>query len=194
MIKKLILTFSLLFLTTSCFAITEAQIQTEMSNKIDKVLIVLKDSKIPKEKKGEEIIQIMDQVFDYSLMAKLSLGRTWKKINTAQRVEFIELFTKQLKSSYVEKLDLYTDELVEILGTENIKKNRIKLKTQLIGKDEKHDINYKFYKTKKDADTWLIYDVELIGVSIIRTNQAQYKGFLKTKSFDELLVYLKTTK
>jgi phospholipid transport system substrate-binding protein len=192
-LKKLILTFSILFLTTSSFALTEVEIKTEMNNKIDKILIVLKDSKISKDKKAEEIIQIMDDVFNYPLMSKLSLGKTWKKINNNQKTEFTKVFTEKLKASYVEKLDLYTDELVEISGTKKVKKNRIVLSTQLIGKDEKHDINYKFY-TKKNQNNWLIYDVDLIGVSIIKTYQAQFRGFLKKKSFNELLFYLKNKK
>lgn len=191
MLKKLILSFIFLFFTTSMFAMTKANIKIEMGNKIDKVLIVLKDSKLSKLEKGEEIIQIMDSTFNYSLMSRLSLGKIWKTISKNKRTEFTELFTKKLKKSYVEKLDLYTDELVEILALEDIKKNRVSLKTQLTGKDAKHDINYKFYK-KKNEDNWLIYDVDLIGVSIIQTYRKQFSGYLKEKSFDELLIHLKT--
>lgn len=190
MLKKLIISIAILFSTTAIFAMPKANIQAEMTNKIDKVLIILKDSKLNTKQKGEEIIQIMDALFDYSLMARLSAGKNWKKITKAQRTEFTELFTKKIKDSYVEKLDLYTDELVKFLGTEENKKNRITLKTQLIGKDAKHDINYKFYKKKKE-DNWLIYDVDLVGVSIIQTYRKQISGFLKDKTFEELLTHVK---
>ncbi len=188
-----ILLSTLVFFTTLSFAITQAEIKPEMSNKIDKVLLILKDSKLSKVQKGDEIISIMNPVFDYSLMSRLSLGKTWKKISPEQKDEFVELFTKKLKDSYIEKLDLYTDELVEILGIKKSKKNRIALQTQLIGKDERHDINYKFYK-KKNEDNWLIYDVDLIGVSIIQTYRKQFSGFLKEKSFNDLLAHLNATK
>ena len=189
MFKILISTF--LLFTTLSFAMTQGEIKTEMSNKIDKVLLILKDSKLSKDEKAKEIISIMTHVFDYDLMSRLSLGSTWKEISEKQKSEFSTLFTKKLKDSYIEKLDLYTDELVEILGVEQTKKTRIELKTQLIGKDAKHDIIYKFYK-KKNEDNWLIYDVDLIGVSIIQTYRKQFSGFLNEKSFDELIAYLKT--
>ena len=160
-----------------------------MTNKIDKILLILKDSQLSKVQKGEEIVSIMNPSFDYSLMSRLSLGKTWKTISTEQKNEFISIFTNKMKDSYIEKLDLYTDELVEVLGTEQTKKTRITLKTQLIGKDEKHDINYKFYK-KKNEDTWYIYDVDLVGVSIIQTYRKQFSGFLKEKSFNDLLAHL----
>ena len=135
----------------------------------------------------------MDSSFDYELMSRLSLGHMWRDISESQQKEFTNLFTKKLKNSYVEKLDLYTDELVQILGTEQTKRNRITLNTQLIGKESKHDINYKFYK-KKNEDNWLIYDVDLLGVSIIQTYRKQFSGFLKEKSFSDLLSYLEKSK
>lgn len=192
MFIKSILT--LLICTTLSFAINKENIQTEMTNKIDKVLIILKDSNLSKDQKANEIISLMNSAFDYTLMAKLSLGKTWKEISNDNQIEFIKIFTQLLKESYVDKLDLYTDELVKILGVEEPKSNRVILKTQLIGKEQKYDINYKFYKVKEAKDTWLIYDVDLIGVSIIKTYQAQFRGFLKDKTFEELLAHLKTKK
>lgn len=186
--------FSIFFLFSSfLFAITETEIQKEMNTKIDKVLLILKNPKLEKQQKGEEIISIMSPVFDYSLMSRLSLGSKWKEISKAQRDEFTTIFTQKLKDSYIEKLDLYSNELVEFLGTEKTKSTRILLKTQLVGKEKKYDINYKFYKMKNE-DTWLIYDVDLLGVSLIQTYRHQFSGFLKEKSFDELLVHLKTKK
>ncbi|MCP4971071.1 MAG: ABC transporter substrate-binding protein [Arcobacter sp.] len=191
MLKKIVIIF--LLITSTCFALAKTDIKTQMSNKIDKVLFILHNSNFPKEKKGEEIIKIMNPIFDYSLMSRLTLGKAWKKISKEQRTKFIQLFKEKLKASYIEKLDLYTDQEVKIIGLEETKKNRLKLKTQLIGKSENFDINYKFY-TKKNQNNWLIYDVDLIGVSIIKTYKAQFKGFLKNKSFNELLVNLKIQK
>ncbi len=191
MLKKIVIIF--LLITSTCFALAKTDIKTQMSNKIDKVLFILHNSNFQKEKKGEEIIKIMNPIFDYSLMSRLTLGKAWKKISKEQRTKFIQLFKEKLKASYVEKLDLYTDQEVKIIGLEETKKNRLKLKTKLIGKSENFDINYKFY-TKKNQNNWLIYDVDLIGVSIIKTYKAQFKGFLKNKSFNELLVNLKIQK
>lgn len=189
---KLLVSIFFLFSSLS-FAITETEIKSEMTSKIDKVLLILKDNKLEKRQKGEEIISIMSPVFDYSLMSRLSLGKKWKTISQSQKDEFTHIFTQKLKDSYIEKLDLYTDELVEILDTKKTKKTRLLLKTQLVGKEKKYDINYKFYK-KKTEDSWLIYDVDLLGVSIIQTYRKQFAGFLKDKSFEELLVHLKTKK
>lgn len=192
MYKLLILLF-LVFSSFSFAGLKQATIHPDMTNKIDKVLMILKDSKLEKSKKAEEIINLMNNVFDYSLMSRLSLGKDWNEITPAQKSEFIKLFTKKLKDSYIDKLDLYTDELVEVLGIDQPKSNRIVLKTQLIGKEEKYEIDYKFYQ-EDGVDSWLIYDVDLLGVSIIQTYRKQFSGFLKDKTFDELLTFLKSNK
>lgn len=182
--------FSLLLVLNFSYAnFKKDNIDAQMGNAIDKVLMILKDSNMPKEKKSEEIINLMNPIFDYELMSRLSLGKQWNLISQDKKEDFVKAFTEKLKNSYVEKLDLYTDELVEILDKEQPKANRIILKTQLVGKEEKYQINYKFYE--KNKDNWLIYDVDLLGVSIIQTYRKQFSGFLKDKTFDELLSYLK---
>lgn len=192
MYKLLILLF-LLFSSFSFAGLKHATIHPDMTNRIDKVLMILKDSKLDKNKKAKEIINLMDNVFDYSLMSRLSLGNEWNKLTASQQEQFIKLFTKKLKDSYIEKLDLYTDELVQVLGVEQPKSNRVVLKTQLIGKEEKYEIDYKFYQ-EEGIDSWLIYDVDLLGVSIIQTYRKQFSGFLQDKSFEELLTFLNSKK
>ena len=64
--------------------------------------------------------------------------------------------------------------------------NRITLETQVIGLDDTYKVIYLFYK-KKQTNQWYIYDVELVGVSIIQTYRKQFSEFLSTKSFKQLL-------
>jgi len=44
---------------------------------------------------------------------------------------------------------------------------------------------YKFYQ---ENGQWKIYDLEIQGVSIIRSYQSQFKEILRTSSFDDLLL------
>lgn len=187
---KFLMSLTLIF-TTSLFAINKDKIKDEMTNKIEKSLLVLKNPNLSKEIKGQEIISMMDYAFDYDLMSRLSLGRAWNEIDEKQREEFILLFTKKLKDSYVEKIDLYSDESVVVEKINQTKKTRIELITHLIGKNTQYEIIYKFYE--KSEDNWVIYDVDIIGVSIIQTYRKQFSGYLNDKSFDELLKYLKSS-
>ena len=98
-----------------------------------------------------------------------------------------------MENSYSSKLDAYSNEKVEVKKINQPKSNRISLETDLVSQDTTLAIVYKFYKPKKKVDgkdTWLIYDVEIMGVSILKADKAQFKEFLQTKSIDELMIAL----
>ncbi len=177
-------------LSTPALALKKDNIEAGMHTKIDSVLVVLA-KKTSTATKGREIISMMDSLFDYTLMAKLALGQdTWNKITPAQKSEFTKEFITKLKQSYVEKLELYNNQKVAYKGVAPYQKGRLQLKTELIGKGETYKINYNFHDSDKNGD-WLIYDVDLAGVSIVQSNRKQFAGQLKTKSFDQLLESIK---
>lgn len=190
-IFKLILVLSLG--VSSLFALQKETLKEDMSKEIIKVQKILKNTEYEKDVKKEKIVEIINNIFDYKLMAKISLGKKWKSISKEQRKEFTELFENRLKYSYVEKLDLYTDEEVIIKELETYKKSRLILNTEIIGKDATYIINYKFYNNKRKKE-WMVYDVDIVGVSIIQTYRKQFAGLLKEKTFDELLQVLREQK
>jgi phospholipid transport system substrate-binding protein len=178
-----------LLLVANLFAVEEGQIQIFMSNNINNVVKIIKNGKennVSNDIISKKIFKIFDPVFNYRLMARLSLGgRTWVTLNQSQKEEFIRVFTAKLKSSYKSKLDMYNGQTITVNGIKKIKPNRILLLSELSDKKQKYDITYKFYKAK-DAQ-WYIYDVNILGVSIIQTYRAQFSDELKKISFDELL-------
>lgn len=181
----------MLFAITSANAMKQDEIQNIMTKKIDNVLTILEQKNIPFNKKGEQIIKIIDEVFDYELMARIALGKeTWDTLSEQKQKEFTKIFETKLKNSYIEKLELYNDQKVKIIGLNPYKNARLQLETELLGKEGTYKINYNFYNKSKDSEQWLIYDVDLVGVSIIQTYRQQFAGLLKEKTFDEMLVLL----
>ena len=176
---------------TSANAMKQDEIKTVMTKKIDDVLTILEQKNLTINKKGEQIIKIIDEVFDYELMARVALGKeTWDTLTEKKQKEFTKIFETKLKNSYIEKLELYNDQKVKILGLNPYKNARLQLETELLGKEGTYKINYNFYNKSKDGEQWLIYDVDLVGVSIIQTYRQQFAGLLKEKTFDEMLVLL----
>ena len=175
-------------------ALQENEVQEQMTKKIDNVLLVLEKKELSLSQKGEEIIKIIDEVFDYELMAKIALGKeTWNNLSVEKQKEFVKIFETKLKNSYVEKLELYNDQKVKIIGLKPHNNTRLQLETELIGKEGSYKINYNFYNKSKEKEQWLIYDVDLVGVSIIQTYRQQFSGLLKEKTFDEMLALLETS-
>jgi phospholipid transport system substrate-binding protein len=161
-----------------------------MTKKIDSVLTILEQKNLSTDEKGKQIINIIDEVFDYEIMARIALGKTWNTLSQDKQKEFSKVFETKLKDSYIDKLKLYNDQKVKIVGLNPYRDTRLQLETELLGKDGIYKINYNFYNKSKDSQNWLIYDVDLVGVSIIQTYRQQFEGLLKEKTFDEMLVLL----
>ena len=49
---------------------------------------------------------------------------------------------------------------------------------------------YKFYNAKESG--WLIYDLDILGVSIVQTYRSQFGGLLENGTFEDLLKRLET--
>lgn len=141
------------------------------------------------EDKKKEIINIVNDTFDFKLMARIALGsEAWNSLDIEKQKEFSEVFEEKLKKSYTDKLELYNNQKVKILGLEPYNNTRLQLKTELVGKEGNYSINYNFYEKNGE---WLIYDIDLIGVSIIQTYRQQFAGLLKEKSFNEMFTQFK---
>jgi phospholipid transport system substrate-binding protein len=162
-------------------------------SKIDEVVVVVKNKELSKDERNRDIIEIVAPMFDFELMAKLSLGKKWKKLSKEDKTKFIELYVDRMKKSYSSKIDSYSDEEIEVKNIKQPKKSRIVLITDLVSKTESLEIIYKYHKPKKPRakkDSWLVYDVIILGVSILKTDKAQFKEFLQTKKISELMVAL----
>ena len=184
---RILIVLLMLFFTSSAPLADEVkEIRAMTKEKVDIVINILKDKSLSKNEKKEGILDTIDGLFDFSLMARLSLGKKhWKSLSKAKRKEFSDLFVERLKLSYLEKLDLYTDEEVVVDEARMTKKNRVEVLTYLVTKDDKKEMIYKLYKTKKKG--WMVYDVDVLGVSIVQTYRSQFSGVLRKETMEQLM-------
>lgn len=180
-----------LFSISSLFALQKDEIKDVMTKKIDDSITIIKKQNLTTKEKGQEIVKIIDEVFDFRKMALLSLGKkAWTSATNEQKSRYLKAFEINIKNSYIDKLGLYTDQKVKVIDLESTftkksKKERIKLITELIGQSETYRVNYLFHKNKTRG--WVIWDINLSGTSVITTTRKQYAGLLKQKSLEEMI-------
>lgn len=190
-IYKMVLVLGMvLFCAQSVAANEQVELKEHFLKKIDEVILIVEDKKMTKDERNGTIVKSLTPMFDFELMAKLSLGSKWRELSDAEGKKFVALYVERMKQSYSSKIDAYKDEKVEIKKIEQTKEDRITLVSDLVSQTQKLEIAYKFHKPKVPVvskDKWLIYDVEILGVSILKTDMAQFKEFLQTKSMAELM-------
>jgi phospholipid transport system substrate-binding protein len=155
-----------------------------LKSKLDSVFAVLQKKDLAPQAKNSEVVEIVTLMFDFPLMAKLSLGRKhWPDLSRDHREKFTELFVERLRRSYLNKLTTYTDEKIIYESAVAVKK-KIHIPTHLISKNKKISMLYKLYASN---NAWKIYDVEIQGVSIVRSYRSQFKEILQNGTFEDLL-------
>ena len=183
----LIAVVSLLLFSQTAAADDKSEIDDLLKTNLDAVFTILQKNDLDQQAKNKEIIDIVTPMFDFELMARLSLGKThWSGLSQDEKERFIELFIKRLKASYLSNFNLYTDEKVLYEPSVQVKK-KVHAPTYLVSKDKKISILYKFYKAQTN---WKIYDLEIQGVSIIRSYRSQFSSILESGTVDDLLLKL----
>jgi len=139
--------------------------------------------------KAERRARIMDQIqrgFDFREMSRRVLGKTWRKIDTKDQEYFTVLMTQLLENVYVGRLEGYSDQVVEYAG-EKIKGKRAQVTTFVSDNNIKIPVHYIMML---NGARWMVYDINIEGVSLVRNYQQQFKAILRKDKFEGLVKVL----
>ena len=189
-LKSFVMTLSLFVLTVPVIQAGDIEdINSIVKKKVAVIFDLLGKQDIKKNERNEKIVGELNEIMDFQLAAYLSLGKHWKKISKTQKKEFVETFQQYINNYIVEKIDLYTNQKIDIGDSKIVKKGRAELEIGILSGGDTLQVNFKLRKNKKKE--WRVYDVDIEGVSLITTFRSQFSGVLKNSSFEELLEKLK---
>lgn len=186
--KKLFVILCCALLCVNLYALPLDSIESEMKARIDKSMKIVKTNKDSKIM-ADEIFALFDFMFDYELMAKLSLSKEYNNLDNRQKEMFVSYYKKSLQQNFASKLELYKDNIIEVVGGEQIKENRYNLIASIVIDGALSYIIFKFYPKNND---WLIYDVDIIGISVVQTYRSQFADILKSSGIDGVFDRLKS--
>jgi phospholipid transport system substrate-binding protein len=159
----------------------------------DKVLAILKDPQLNGESKKIErrnkLKEVLHERFDFTEMAKRSLGSEWRNRSPEEQKEFVKLFTHLLERAYLDKIESYNGENFQYLKEREDDNNYAQVDTKIVdNKGQEFSINYRLYNMKGD---WKVYDVVIENVSIVNNYRSQFTRVLATSSYEELVNRMK---
>ena len=189
--KKIALLFGVLALifglVSSAFA---GEAQDRLKVGIDKVIAVLSDNSLKgaakKAERQAKLRAVADSFFDWRELSKRTVAESWNKYTPKQQDDFIASFSELLQKTYIRKLEKYNNEKVTYLK-EQVEGRQAFINTQVLMKDKTIPINYVMIK----RDNWLVYDVVVEGVSLVKNYRSQFHKILTKDSPEVLLQRIK---
>lgn len=159
---------------------------------ISKVLVVLKDPNLKGESKKKERLDrlkaIIEPQFDFTEMAKRSLGAQWQRRSPEEQREFVDLFTDLIESSYIDNVDSYDGEKV-VITNEKQDKDYAEVDTKIVTKKgEEFSLNYKLTTSN---GSWKVYDVVIEDISLVNNYRSQFNRIISQSSYEDLTRKLK---
>ncbi len=150
------------------------------------MLAIVSDENLSKEQLREELEGMAEEIFTFQVMSQMSLGRMWRDLDSDQKKEFVDLFTRLLENTYFQKIEKYLDQITKYSAEDLQVTNEIifssrKAEVQsTINYDGKAvPVHYRFVKL--DAG-WKVYDVLVEEVSLVQNYRSQFNDALQKKS------------
>ena len=158
----------------------------------DKLLAILKDPQLKGESKKNErrdkLKELIYQRFDFTEMARRSLGSEWRRRSLEEQKEFVKLFTGLLERTYLDNIESYNGEKFQYLK-EQEDNNHAQVDTKIIdNKGQEVSVNYRLHKVNGD---WKVYDVVIAEISLVNNYRSQFNRVLAKSSYEELVNRMK---
>ncbi len=134
-------------------------------------------------KRRVKIMSLITHGFDFREMSKRVLGKTWQDISDKERDNFTTLMTKLLENVYIGKLESFSGQTLEYVG-ETIKEDRGQVSVLLDNAGVKIPIHYIMRKTDL---RWMVYDINIEGVSLVKNYQEQFKAIIRKDNYQGLV-------
>jgi len=163
----------------------------EVKKTVDDVVHIVADKEMKKNevKRRQALKKAISNIFDYSEMAKRSLGKHWNNRSAAEKKQFTELFATLLENSYAGKIESYNNEkIVYIKDTVDGEYAEIKSKVVTAARDE-FTLDYRLFNQN---GKWMVYDVIIEGVSLVSNYRSQFNKIITSGSYDKLVKKLQS--
>jgi len=158
---------------------------------VEEILGVMKNEEFrapeQKDERRSRIMALVDQRFDYEEMSKRTLARNWKDRTESEKKNFEKLFSELLKNTYIGRIEAYSDEKIEytreIFDQQSM--SRAMVYTSIVSNNRDIPINYMLINR---GEQWLVYDVVIEGVSLVRNYRTEFARIISRDKFAGLMV------
>jgi phospholipid transport system substrate-binding protein len=152
-------------------------------------IVASKEMKNNEQKRRQALKKTISLVFDYSEMAKRSLGKHWNQRTPTERKRFTDLFATLLENSYASKIESYNNEKIVYLK-EIVDGDHAEVKSKVVtAKRDEFTLDYRMINQN---GKWMAYDVVIEGVSLVSNYRTQFNKIITNGGYPDLVKKLET--
>jgi phospholipid transport system substrate-binding protein len=184
-VSLLFLFFYLLLPSLSRAGIPTDQIRAT----VEKVLSIVRNPNLKSEAQKENLRAQLEKAiyprFDFTEMAKRSLGPHWGRRTSGEQREFVRIFAGLLERLYVDRIESFTNQT--ILYTREVEDGSYaEVNTKIVTDNSREElsINYKLYNVNKE---WKVYDLVIEDISLVNNYRSQFDRVIARSSFENLV-------
>ncbi|MGE4517945.1 MAG: phospholipid-binding protein MlaC [Desulfobacteraceae bacterium] len=187
MMKKAVFTlFIFLVMSMNVYALTPMESIKKPTEEIISILKAEKYSTLTPELREEqwnEIWNVVKNSFDFKIISRLAVGKYWSSFSGEEQKSFQKLFAELLANTYINKVqENFKNQEVTYID-EKISEKKAEVLVHVALEDKPVPIIYRML----DNNGWLIYDVKIEGMSMIKNYRSQFDEYLFKKSPEELI-------
>src|SRR5687768_14697207 len=142
------------------------------------------------KKNPKRIREVVDKTmlphFDTAYAAQLVLAKHWREATPEQRKRFVEAFYQSLLQNYGEALLEFTPDRLKILPFQGKAEDTVATVRSEVRRDngQRIPVNYSLRKT---ADGWKAYDVQIEGVSYVKSFRTDFGSEIQQKGLEPVI-------
>lgn len=188
--KILFLKISILFFLISKVIAFESEAEQLIQSTTNDAKAIILNNNIKVEEKKMKIEQIALKVVDVDGLGRFTLGSSRKNLTNEQLEKYTKLFRIFFSKNISSRLQNYSDQNIEVIGSKKISNNYVLVKSKMVSKADKQEIkiDWRVFKIK---DKLLIRDLVVEGLSLAKTQREEFNSILTSKGFDGLIANLK---
>lgn len=159
----------------------------------DDVIKVLKDKREAIKADPDLVYQIVDEYIiphlDDVTLAKLALGKNWRKASNEQKIEFVDQFRTLLIRTYSKSLQEFSDQEINFFPVRmNADSVKVTVKSEVLqsgGPSIPVD-----YRLRLKDNAWKVYDIKIDGVSLVTSYRGTFAQEMRKGGMTGLLKML----
>lgn len=147
------------------------------------------------EKDSGHVVGLINDILipriDDETIARRVLGPAWDTASPAQRTAFTLQFRRYMVRFYAQVFVLYSGEKVEYSAMETASQPDVRKVTSSISRSGEAPIQAA-YRVELREGAWRVTDIIVDGVSLVQTNQSQFKHMIARDGLDKVIAMLET--